>query len=213
MSRYSDWGIPAGLIALSVIPIAAGAVRLTQLAGGVVTAENARFFNSPISGNFAYRGHHAVQPLGRAAVCPPHPRQISGLAPLVRPLGCAERARRRAVRPLVGALLSAAADRRDRTLCHAACRRRLDDICPLPGVFRHQGARHRQSPELDAARLCHRDGRGHAGADQSARHPDSRPARHSCARCADGRGLGDQRNIIAEAVIHRRGRAAVLARA
>jgi uncharacterized membrane protein len=50
MSRYSDWGIPAGLIALSVIPIAAGAVRLTQLAGGVATAENARFFDSPVPG-------------------------------------------------------------------------------------------------------------------------------------------------------------------
>ncbi len=48
MSRSSDWGIPAGLIALSVIPIAAGSVRLMQLAGGAVTEENARFFDSPL---------------------------------------------------------------------------------------------------------------------------------------------------------------------
>jgi len=43
------WLVPAGLILLSVIPIAAGAVRLTQLAGGAaITPENARFFASPI---------------------------------------------------------------------------------------------------------------------------------------------------------------------
>jgi uncharacterized membrane protein len=48
VGKVSDWGIPAGLIALSAVPIAAGAVRLTQLAGGAVTAENARFFDSPL---------------------------------------------------------------------------------------------------------------------------------------------------------------------
>ena len=45
----ADWLIPAGLLALSVIPIAAGSVRLMQLGSGVeVTAENARFFASPL---------------------------------------------------------------------------------------------------------------------------------------------------------------------
>jgi uncharacterized membrane protein len=48
MSKVSDWGIPAGLIALGTIPIAAGAVRLTQLASGAATPENARFFDSPL---------------------------------------------------------------------------------------------------------------------------------------------------------------------
>jgi uncharacterized membrane protein len=48
MGKYSDWGIPAGLIALSAVPIAAGTVRLTQLANGAATAENARFFDSPL---------------------------------------------------------------------------------------------------------------------------------------------------------------------
>jgi uncharacterized membrane protein len=48
MSKLSDWGIPAGLVALSAIPIAAGTVRLMQLAGGSVTQENARFFDSPL---------------------------------------------------------------------------------------------------------------------------------------------------------------------
>ena len=41
--------MPAGLLMLSFIPIAAGAFRLTQLAGGAdITPANARFFASPI---------------------------------------------------------------------------------------------------------------------------------------------------------------------
>ncbi|MDY0908037.1 DUF2306 domain-containing protein [Microbacterium sp. CFBP9034] len=44
-----EWLAPAGLIALSLVPMAAGASRLTQLStGGTVTAENARFFDSPV---------------------------------------------------------------------------------------------------------------------------------------------------------------------
>ena len=44
----SDWLVPASLVALSLVPVAAGIVRLSQLAGGAaVTAENARFFASP----------------------------------------------------------------------------------------------------------------------------------------------------------------------
>lgn len=39
---------PAGLIALSIVPVAAGAARIGQLAdGGKVTPENARFFATP----------------------------------------------------------------------------------------------------------------------------------------------------------------------
>ena len=44
----SDWLIPAGLIALSLVPAVAGTVRLSQLADGAVTPENARFFASPL---------------------------------------------------------------------------------------------------------------------------------------------------------------------
>ncbi|WEO77372.1 DUF2306 domain-containing protein [Cryobacterium sp. SO2] len=45
----SRWWVPAGLILLSVIPILAGAARLTELTGGAVgTAENARFLDSPV---------------------------------------------------------------------------------------------------------------------------------------------------------------------
>jgi len=45
----SDWLIPAGLIALSLVPAIAGSVRLTHLAeGAAITPENARFFAAPM---------------------------------------------------------------------------------------------------------------------------------------------------------------------
>ena len=45
----TEWLAPAGLIALSLVPIAAGAFRLRELtAGAQVTTANARFFDSPI---------------------------------------------------------------------------------------------------------------------------------------------------------------------
>jgi uncharacterized membrane protein len=41
--------VPAGLILLSLIPVLAGAVRLTELTGGAgITQRNARFFDSPV---------------------------------------------------------------------------------------------------------------------------------------------------------------------
>ena len=44
-----EWLAPAGLIALSLVPMVAGASRLTQLTtGAAVTADNARFFDSPV---------------------------------------------------------------------------------------------------------------------------------------------------------------------
>ncbi|GAA3404592.1 hypothetical protein [Pseudarthrobacter polychromogenes] len=42
------WLVPASLIFLSLVPIIAGGVRLTDLTGGQVTPDNARFFDSPI---------------------------------------------------------------------------------------------------------------------------------------------------------------------
>ena len=45
----SDWLVPAGLIALSLVPAIAGTARLAQLAGGAeVTPDNARFFAAPL---------------------------------------------------------------------------------------------------------------------------------------------------------------------
>jgi uncharacterized membrane protein len=44
-----EWLIPALLIALSLVPVLAGAARLSELASGVqVTPDNARFFASPL---------------------------------------------------------------------------------------------------------------------------------------------------------------------
>jgi len=48
-ASWTAWLVPAGLILLSLIPIAGGAFRLTQLAGSVeITPANARFFGSPL---------------------------------------------------------------------------------------------------------------------------------------------------------------------
>ncbi|WP_104167930.1 DUF2306 domain-containing protein [Arthrobacter sp. SX1312] len=46
--RWTQWLVPAALIFLSLVPLIAGSVRLTELAGGTVTPDNARFFHAPI---------------------------------------------------------------------------------------------------------------------------------------------------------------------
>ncbi|RNB52518.1 DUF2306 domain-containing protein [Agromyces tardus] len=47
--RRPEWLVPAGLIALSLVPMAAGAFRLTDLATATtVTPDNARFFAAPV---------------------------------------------------------------------------------------------------------------------------------------------------------------------
>jgi uncharacterized membrane protein len=49
MANEPQWLAPVGLIVLSLIPVLAGSVRLTELMGGAeITANNARFFASPI---------------------------------------------------------------------------------------------------------------------------------------------------------------------
>ena len=48
-ARRAVWLVPTGLILLSLVPIVAGAARLTELTGGAgVTPDNARFFASPV---------------------------------------------------------------------------------------------------------------------------------------------------------------------
>jgi len=45
----ADWCMPLGLVALALLPVAAGLVRLAMLAaGGPPTAQNARFFDAPL---------------------------------------------------------------------------------------------------------------------------------------------------------------------
>jgi hypothetical protein len=44
----SQWRMPAALVVLSLVPALAGVLRVTELAGGAVTPENARFFAAPV---------------------------------------------------------------------------------------------------------------------------------------------------------------------
>lgn len=44
----AQWLAPTGLILLGLIPVLAGAARLTELTGGAVATEDARFLDSPI---------------------------------------------------------------------------------------------------------------------------------------------------------------------
>ena len=47
--RVPEWLAPTGLILLSLIPVLAGAARLTELTGGpTITPQNARFIVSPV---------------------------------------------------------------------------------------------------------------------------------------------------------------------
>ncbi|PPL14295.1 hypothetical protein GY24_16620, partial [Microterricola pindariensis] len=44
-----QWLAPVGLLLLSLIPVLAGAARLSEITGGALeTAQNARFLDSPI---------------------------------------------------------------------------------------------------------------------------------------------------------------------
>ena len=45
---HGGWLAAAGLVLLSLIPVLGGAFRLNDLTGGTITADNARFFASPI---------------------------------------------------------------------------------------------------------------------------------------------------------------------
>ncbi len=48
MKQKLSWWVPAGLIALSIVPVVAGAARMAGLAGGgQIAPANARFFASP----------------------------------------------------------------------------------------------------------------------------------------------------------------------
>ena len=48
-SSKRQWWVPLGLVLLSLVPVLAGAARVGELTGGAqITAENARFFASPV---------------------------------------------------------------------------------------------------------------------------------------------------------------------
>jgi hypothetical protein len=45
---WAGWPAPAALILLSLLPVIPGASRLTNMTGGQISPDNARFFASPI---------------------------------------------------------------------------------------------------------------------------------------------------------------------
>ena len=80
--RSAEWLVIAALLVLSVIPLAAGAFRLTQLAGGAeITPANARFFASPLPVVAAYRERQPVCHPGRVPVFNQFPAALARLAP------------------------------------------------------------------------------------------------------------------------------------
>ncbi len=46
--RRREWWIPAGLLALTFVPVAAGVFRVAELAAGEADASNQRFFDMPV---------------------------------------------------------------------------------------------------------------------------------------------------------------------
>lgn len=49
LTKKPDWLVPAGLLLLSAVPVAAGSARVAELSSGAaVTADNARFFDMPL---------------------------------------------------------------------------------------------------------------------------------------------------------------------
>jgi uncharacterized membrane protein len=46
--QKADWLIPAGLIALTLIPMVAGTFRMVEIGGAKITPENARFLAAPL---------------------------------------------------------------------------------------------------------------------------------------------------------------------
>jgi len=60
-ARSAAWLMPAALLVLSAIPLAFGAFRLTELAGGAdVTPANTRFFASPLPPAHSHYTHLAA---------------------------------------------------------------------------------------------------------------------------------------------------------
>ena len=187
------WLVPAGLILLSAIPLAAGTFRLTQLAGGAeITPANARFFASPlpvvlhivgvavyvILGAFQFvpslrsgaTGWHRVA--GRIVIPCGLLVALSGLwMTLFYPWPEGDGAMLYGLRLLFGSAMLVSIRPRLR-------RDPATGLCPARDWM------------LRGYAIGH--GRWHAGADPVGRGNDRRPAERAQPSDADGRGLGDQ---------------------
>ena len=81
LSTRADYLIPAALIALAVIPVLAGAVRLTSLAIGTsINPDNARFFAAPHPRGAAHRQCHPLLPPRGVPIRARLPAAAAGLA-------------------------------------------------------------------------------------------------------------------------------------
>src|SRR3954462_264907 len=90
--KRSEWRVPAGLIALSIVPSIAGTLRLAELArGAAVTAANARFLAAPLPVTFHILSVIPFSILGALQFVPALRRRQSGwhraAGRLLAPLG------------------------------------------------------------------------------------------------------------------------------
>lgn len=78
-SRRGEWGPPVGFLLLCAIPLAAGAFRLSELAGGAeVTPANARFFAAPLPVVLHIVAAAAYTVLGAFQLVPSFRRRLPG---------------------------------------------------------------------------------------------------------------------------------------
>ncbi len=166
-----QWLVPAGLIVLSLIPLLAGAFRLTELMGGAeITAKNARFFESPI----------------------PVVVHIVSVRPRRWAHSRSRRCARRALRPVDDSLLSPPSGRRRGPGCRAAHLRLGNAGEHRAGCLGDPTTGHSHPQRVDDARLRDRARRRNPGADSFTVDPPLRPDRRVVPHGAHDDGLGDQ---------------------
>src|SRR6266851_9059546 len=191
-----QWLAPVGLIVLSLIPVLAGSVRLTELMGGAeITANNARFFASPVPVTVHIVSVTVYTLLGALQFVPSLRRGRSSWHRIAGLLPGSRRRARRAVRPVDELLLSAPRGRWRVPRCRAVgCRvgnagkHRAGCLCDSKtGLHRPR--------RVDDSRLRDRSRRWDQGVHWVAvgchRRADRRGRRVAPHRAHDG-GLGDQ---------------------
>ena len=161
--RRPQWLVPAGLVALSLVPVVAGAVRVGQLATHVpVTSQNARFIATSARRRAHRRGvgvlhpwRPAVRPAAPSPPVAPHLGPGSSCPPASSPPwpGCGWRSSTTCPRPTTVPLRSCASASAQAWSCPWSW---AWSPCPP--------SRLPDPPRLGDARLCDRDRGRHPGA-------------------------------------------------
>src|SRR6266700_3804391 len=183
----ADWLVPVGLILLTAIPALGGVLALIRFARGVaLTPDDTQFRALPLPIRAPHCERPPVLPAGRLPVRPwraplarlsPSRRAAGGpVWPDCRSFG--------AVDDPVLPLLSPVPEHAALWLPHAV--RLGHGPVAGSGPGRHPAAQRCPASCLDDTRLCHRSGRGHAGADCSALGADLRHRAGTVQRPADG---------------------------